>query len=259
MGGSHYVPGSGRAAKRAVIDLGAAAGASRARFVATADFTEFIVKAPSLCREVGPYIPANEMVCAEIAGVLGIPVLPWEFIELPDGDLGFGSLRMTNADFASMSEPIANQIANPELFSSVAVFDLWVCNTDRHAGNLLARRGRDEYTLLANDHSHTLIREHMDPATLADSYSRLGPEAFFRSGELRARVMDCRFLRDTLGAVEAFDEQVLRSIVSSVPVAWMSEDVKSQLSEFLLVRARTIRSIFQGVSSFFPKLAGVAL
>jgi len=261
MGGAPLLYG-GRTAKRIVADLGPApGGVTNSRFMATGDLTEFIVKAGSYCSGIGPYIPANEMVDAELANLVDIPVLPWQFLYLPGGELAWGSLRIDNADFAPMSPGMVGLLADATLFSAVAVFDFWICNTDRHSGNLLCRKNRNVsgYALLPNDHSHALIREHFDPAMLAVTYSTVAPVRFFRSPELRQGVIDCGHLRDTIDRIETIPDNAISMVVAGVPDAWMDQAVQVLLTDFLIARARQIRSLLQPHMVLFPNAAGVVL
>jgi hypothetical protein len=49
--------------------------------------------------------------------------------------------------------------AEPELSTGVIVFDIWVANSDRHAGNLRFQVRREGVRLDVFDHSHALFRE----------------------------------------------------------------------------------------------------
>jgi len=253
---------AGRTIRRAVADLGAApGGVSNARFVATSDWTEYIVKAPTLCAGVGPYIPANELIAAELAVLVDIPVLPWVFIELPSGDLGWGSLRIHTADFARMSPAVAAHLDDSSMFSAIAVFDLWIGNTDRHGGNLLGKRAHvgGGYSLLANDHSHALLREHRVPGDLEGYWNQCGPADFWRCPQLVENVSDCRRLRSTIDSIEAMSDAVIGTVVANVPDDWMSGSVKADLTEVLIRRALRIRSLMQAQMSWFPQTPGVVL
>ena len=63
---------------------------------------------------------------------------------MPEGEIGFGSLRMANREFAK-DEPGDRSATcrTPELFGAIALFDLWLGNTDRHRGNLAGSQGRE--------------------------------------------------------------------------------------------------------------------
>lgn len=252
----------GRTAKRAIVDLGPApGGVSKARYVATRDLSEYIVKAPSFCLAVGPYIPANELIAAELANAADIPVLPWQFIQLPSGDLGWGSLRVDTADFANMGPTIFASLDEPDMISAVAVFDLWIGNTDRHNGNLLGRRNRrgGGYSLLANDHSHALVREMFDPTQLYQHYQSIPMNAYFRSNVLRANVTLCDHFKETLELIESLDESDIRSIVEGVPDNWMSGSIRKAVADFLIGRAQNLRTLLNQALVLFPQMSGVSL
>ena len=108
-----------RAIKKAVVKTGDAQGTSGAIFVATLAGEEYLVKAKSLCDSVGPFIPANELIAIELAEQLGIPVLGWDFVELQDGDVGFGLRRMKNAEFGRLNSKMLGLLAEPDLLSAI--------------------------------------------------------------------------------------------------------------------------------------------
>ena len=255
---------AGRVPRRAVVDLGSApGGATGARFVATADQTEFIVKSPSASARAGPFVAPNELIGVQLAAMLEIPVLPWEFILLPGGELGFGSLRLDSADFAPMSDSIAAQLTNSTEFCAVAVLDLWICNRDRHGGNLLARRNRHNqgggYSMLANEHSHALLHGVADPAQLAATYATVPPAQFFRCSQLLGGVVPCSRLGDTLDLVESLPRETVEGVVAGVPDAWMKQSAREHVARFLTDRARNIRVLMQGCVPLFPSLNGITL
>lgn len=241
------------------MDLGRApGGVTGAIFVATADLTEYIVKAPSLCSQAGPYIPANELIAAELATLVGVPALPWELIGLPSGDTGFGSLRMRDADFTAMTDTVADQVLDQGTFGDIAVFDLWIANTDRHRGNLLARRSHSGgYGLLANDHSHALVRAHMNPLDLSNEYQAIPVTDFFRCQQLRDRVLNNLRLGEVLDRVRDIAEDQVRNVVGGVPPPWLDDDAKQAVSDFLVQRARNIRSMMRTANHLFPNFSGV--
>ena len=249
--------------RRAVAELGpVGSGATGAFYVQTIDGTEYVAKAKSRYVD-GPYVPANELICADLGAGLGFPVLPTELIVVAGGETAFGSLRMANDEFTPMSSATAAKLLEPEYFSMVAVLDLFVCNTDRHPGNLLARKLRNPrgLRLLAVDHSHALSGPGITPADVPAFFAQvdsLAPERYFASHDLREGVYDCQTLRDALGSVEVLHDEIA-GVVASVPSEWLSDQEKEILIKFLQERAPKIRALLQGAQHLFPKLKGAAL
>ncbi|MEX2237920.1 MAG: HipA family kinase [Dehalococcoidia bacterium] len=239
-------------------------GVTGAHFVATNDLTEYICKANSFCPPaVGPYVPANEMIAAQLAGQLEIPVLPWEFLELPGGELAFGSLKLSNAEFGPLTSASASQLVAPTLLEALAVFDLFIANTDRHCKNIVARKaGAGRYQVIANDHSHCLVRGTWDPSNLANVYETIlqqQPSAFFSCQELVSRVRNVAKLRETTSKVESIGRGTLQDIVDGVPDAWMDHQVKATMVGFLEDRATNIRTLLNRVRGVFPNLGGAPI
>ena len=255
-----WVPGSGRDVKVAISDLGHASGASGAVFVLTSDLTEYIVKTRSAAAKLNPYVPANEVICATLADILGLPVLPWEFIRMPEGEIGFGSLRMANREFARMSPGIVPQLQNPELFGAIALFDLWLGNTDRHRGNLLARKARGKYWLLVNDHSHALVHGEALPENLEEVFkTQVRPEDFFRCPELVEGAEVNPVMREKLDAIEGLELTTVEEVVSSVPDDWMRHEDQRRVASFIHGRSREVRALMNDVTDLFPRMKGEVL
>lgn len=250
-------------ARRGQILLAEASGASGGLFIATSDLTQFLVKFPSRCGASGsPHAPANEVIAAELSTLLDVPSLPWEFVTW-QGETGWGSLRMPNAEFSPVTDEVAHALLEPGLFAAIAVFDLLICNTDRHSRNLLGRRSpKGGYQLLANDHSHSLLREGLQPANMANAYERViseEPQRFFRCADLRSGVTLCDMLLGTLARVETIGQRQIEYAVDAAPDEWLAPDDKKAVAAFLLERARNIRPLMQRVQPLFPNLAGVQL
>ena len=256
-----WVPGGGRAVKVAIGELGGASGASHAVFVLTSSLTEYIVKTTSAAARLGPYVPANEVICATFADILDLPVLPWDFIRMPGGEIGFGSLRMPSHQFAMMSPGIVADLENAELFGVIALFDLWLCNTDRHRGNLLARRARGgKYRLLLNDHSHALVHGRASPENLDEVFkNQVRPDRFFRCPELVSGAEANALMRQKLDVIEGLSLTTIEEVVSSLPDDWMTRQDQQRVASFIHRRSREVRSLMNGVTDLFPRMKGEVL
>jgi HipA-like protein len=105
-----------------------------------------------------PYCVANEYVCGRIGQVLGLALPPGAVIEPPVNERGAAWVTLS---FSRKSEalppvdPAAVVAALAELAAGVVVFDLFIGNTDRHAGNLAFLPSRKRLDVF--DHSHALM------------------------------------------------------------------------------------------------------
>ena len=95
--------------------------------------------------------------------------------------------------------------------------------------------------MLANDHSHAIVRGNHDPSQLAVIYEQVAsksPEQFFKCAELRQRVDNCPELLETIDRAERVEEGVIRGVVSEVPPDWMDSTSASAVGDFLVDGAR---------------------
>lgn len=108
-----------------------------------------------------PYEVANEYICAELARQLRLPVPASFVVELPgeESTPAFAALAFNLG--GGRTPPIDPGVAvreEPELCTAVVLFDAWVVNTDRHAGNISFQVARPPHRLNVFDHSHALFR-----------------------------------------------------------------------------------------------------
>jgi len=105
------------------------------------------------------HIVANEYVAAELAKLIRLPLPPsfCAIIKRTD-EKAFCSL---NATLEGARLPAVNPRAavadEPDLCTGVLLFDIWIANPDRHAGNLSYQRARRPHRLTIFDHSHALF------------------------------------------------------------------------------------------------------
>lgn len=102
-----------------------------------------------------PYAIANEFICGQLGRALGLPIPPGFIIE----DNGVPWHVSLDFNLAGQQLPPADPAAlastKPDLAAGIVVFDSWIVNADRHAGNLAF----DQSTQLINlfDHSHAFF------------------------------------------------------------------------------------------------------
>ncbi len=214
----------------------------------------------------------NEWLGAALARHLGICVPDWEAVELlsdsfdpdviqPRGriltlGLCFGSCNVhPMVDFSDQtinlrSKPIFDQITNPEDFIRIAIFDLWIANGDRNSNNynLIMKRGLDELTFFAIDHS--FMFEDLEFPTIhreIDSFqdeigSLFGTEAYRKLlkkiGLQRARNVGTGFLNQ----IDNLTDGVLNGIIDTIPAEWkLSQKERDFIADFLLRRRQGLR------------------
>ncbi|MGH2935987.1 MAG: HipA family kinase [Gaiellaceae bacterium] len=105
-----------------------------------------------------PYCVANEYVCGRIGALLGLPVPPGAVIQPQTVTQGAAWVTL---NFSPKNEPLPPvdpatvAAALPDLAAGIVVFDLFVANTDRHAGNLAFLPSQKRLDVF--DHSHALM------------------------------------------------------------------------------------------------------
>jgi hypothetical protein len=230
-------------------------GATNARYVLAENNTEYLIKGPSLVDI--PTVAANEWIAAELADKLGLPSLDHRFVQLGD-DLFFASTYMHKPSFApAITKDLLRRCRNADRVYAVVVFDAWLCNLDRHAGNLIVRRvkkGEDERRMLLNDHSHLLVSPHIPTLDLLRSRLDSLPGAYVRLPFIRDWIQRPELVRDALKAVESLSNDQITAVVRSTPEPLLAEELREGYAEFLVERRSRLRRVFQRDAAAFPNL-----
>jgi hypothetical protein len=141
-----------------------------------------------------PYCVANEVVCAEIARFLGLPVPPAGVVHSPRGnDLFFASLdfNLTGNALPPLNATKCVQ-ALPDLSTGVLLFDIFIANSDRHGRNLSVDFSTRPPSMNIFDHGHALFGslESQGAARLQKLRDRLGISAGSRTQGNRHCLID---------------------------------------------------------------------
>jgi hypothetical protein len=249
---------------------GSTATASAPRHVIAENMQEYIIKGPSITPG-HPFVAANELISVRLAGVLGLPVLDHAIIELA-GDIYFGSAWMPRTSYyEGFTEVVLSRSVNRDRIYDIVVFDVWLCNKDRHPNNLVARRQGNAvgpgYSpscfIILNDHSHCPVFPG-DPDT--GHPSRL-PAAVTLPIEprnlkipcLADAVTDRSRLSQAIDAAQSISNETLLSIVSSVPDPFLPANQRGNIVRFLTGRRDHLRVLFEDGRGAFRNLGGGAL
>ena len=118
----------------------------------------FHVGVAAVAKTDGPQAPhavANEHICASLARAICLPVPP-VFQIVMDSKIWSASMNFNlsgqNLPPASAKELVA---AFPDLAWGIFLFDVWICNPDRHSGNLSFDQQKKQVQIF--DHSHALF------------------------------------------------------------------------------------------------------
>jgi len=192
------------------------------------DGRDYAVKTPS---DGGGKIPASELFCYELAFRVTIPTPHWAYINLSNGDLGFGSVwegGVKKSSPALIIEILRHRIkvSNLKVFlSRLYAFDLFVNNVDRHWGNYIWREGYDNNLVaLAFDFSracfetgHTGYEAFEPGCNTQESFKLINLTLNYD----RSEAVTCL---DRLAAITAAE---IEEMIRDMPSSWMTPKEKS--------------------------------
>lgn len=248
-------------------------GVSQARFFVCENGDEYILKGKHFSPTM-PHVAANEFIAAEIGGHLGLPILDHRTVSWR-GDLYFGSRMIGATNFLRSTDlKLVQGCLNAERIYNMLVFDVWLCNTDRHEGNIVVRvtkdqSGNDEYRLIFSDHSHCILAPTNDPqhplttisdlASLATSglSSSVCPNMpYIRAKLVTDMVVDVALLRTAIDGVAKMPDHVVRGVLSRVPPDFLPESERRAIENFLLQRRKRLKQVFRDNIQMLAKLSG---
>jgi hypothetical protein len=234
-------------------------GVTDAHYVLAENGEEYIVKGPSLNAGLF-YAAANELVTAQLAELLGLPLLDYRILEM-SGALCFGSSWMAKPSFHPMiTEPLFRLCENQDRVYDIVALDYWILNGDRHQENLIVRNAGQgaaniRYLLMLNDHSHTLM-EGAAPNTLA---ARVNNIPTIRLQFLADAIVDRVNLNIAVGLIENLSTDIIRGVVQGVPNELLPDAEKQDVTDFLLARQGSLRSLFNASRGVLPQWKGADL
>jgi hypothetical protein len=208
------------------------------------------------------YVPANEVICGEIARFLRLPVPMFGLAHT--GVQGHGPLFCSLSFNFSTEDlpPISPEIfarSGPELSAGILAFDALVANTDRHPRNLaMDARPGSAPQFIVYDHSHALFGPKFGRgiARLTELRDRLALNLDGKTGGnshcLAAHITDATlFLRwfDRIRALPGWwIDDVVRGAIDISPL-----EIEAAI-DFLNHRAQNIQLLFRNHARQFPRL-----
>lgn len=125
-----------------------------------------------------PYCMPNELICAEIAQFLRLPVPSFAIVREsdPKAEPWFASLdfNLTSTSLPPI-DPAQCMASLPDLSMGLLLFDILVTNSDRHRGNLAVDMSVTPPRMTIYDHSHAFL-------------GRIGGQAMQRLTDMRDRL-----------------------------------------------------------------------
>ena len=206
-------------------------------------------------RANGAWVCFNEFFAARLATRLDLPIPPFQVVQfqgsLATSEQWFCSERITPG--ANPVPATYGRLVNAEKLAGIAVFDIWLCNTDRSPTNLFAQQvGTNQERLFIIDHGHTLLTSGTLPALAAQDVAN-----FLRCNDLIDAITNVNSLGQAIEAAAAVPELEVIELIQNVPDAWIPDvGALDPLRDFILTRRDRLRSIIEANLQRFPKVHG---
>lgn len=170
------------------------------------------------------YVPASEMFCYEIARDLAIPTPDYQFIQMPSGEIGFGSAWEGGAKIANESYVIGILTGSvsvrgiTEFLSRVYAMDIFVNNVDRHWGNFIFRDSFRSVIALAYDFGRAWYASNpYSFDAFGDCNTRLAISLAVAHGKY-----DPAEALQTLETIENISSDRIEAIFEGMPSEWLA-------------------------------------
>lgn len=238
-------------------------GASQAHYVLAENGQEYLIKGRNFFPQ-HPYVAVDEYVAASLACGLGLPILDYRFVSMA-GELCFASAWMTQGTFyPQLEEHLFRRCANCSCVYMMVAFDVWICNNDRHHGNLLARASTPQQRanpasslqLLLNDHSHCLMSPGEDTGALANKLAAPARTYVSPISFVRDTITDLSLLSSAVDKVEQLNDEWIYLTVRCIPEGLLKPGDRDTIAEFLFERRKRLRDLIEADRACFSKLGG---
>lgn len=212
---------------------------------------------------------ANEIVAWGLAREIGLqhpgPVL------IHDGDtLWLGTKVEASAlppPHPYLSEALLRDCENESDVYRIVIFDIWICNLDRNADNLLATCGAVKrsgsavvgcrmtpHKLWVIDHTEAMLTGGMGFAELNQGAASKSLKSYPWPEFFRHRINDTRSLLKAMNTVLDVKKPTIEQVVATVPRELLKEGSPADWVDFLVERQSKLRGILRTGRAVFPNL-----
>ncbi len=155
----------------------------------------------------------NEYIAFRLGKILAFPLPKIQFLKFGD-ELGIISFNMPESNpwqaFAS-KDNATSLLEDPNVFSKVAVFDLWVKNIDRHDRNLIIQNvAINKYKIYMIDHEHCLYGADNNPPNKDDFGNIIKIENF------KSYVPSIESLTNEVTKISAVSDDEIKGLIDEV-------------------------------------------
>lgn len=207
----------------------------------------------------GPFCVVNELISGEIGHRLRLPVPPFCVVQDNTSQPFFASLDF-NLTGLSLPPVFASDFATnfPQAVGDLLVFDTYICNSDRHAGNLSADYPANRYN--AFDHSHAVLggTHHGVPGL---SRLALAASSLVMDGSIGGNrhclldvLIESQRLVPMIERIEGLEDYFIRDIVDSSAEYGLDTATQSGLFDFLRARRDGLRILINTNRASFTQV-----
>jgi hypothetical protein len=194
-----------------------------------------------------PYVVVNELICADLARALLLPVPPGFLIEHATKP-HYVSLNF-NLSGAGLppADPVALVAAHPHLALGIVLFDVWIANKDRHRSNIAFDTVLNKVMIF--DHSHALYGESGRARLEA-----LGDDLGIASHCVASELTNLGGVASWIERISLVPEFYIRSAVGDAVAVGLPAGEVDFLIDFLLRRREQLLVLLRAKRSAFPKV-----
>jgi hypothetical protein len=207
---------------------------------------------PQSERYMGPLL-GNELLAYQLASRLHLPTARVEAAKI-EGQLGVVSLARPEPQLYKWTQlnrqihrNIPSFILRPDRLLKMLVFDIWICNIDRHGKNLIVYPVGEKYDFYLIDHGLSLLgamrwqgfswdHPHWERVVGYNRNYVRGLSKYIRNYEQ---------LKPYVKEIQHIPYQELETLVDSVPLIMLSSENKKTVKQLLLLRQKKLHTIVQ--------------
>jgi uncharacterized tellurite resistance protein B-like protein len=197
-----------------------------------------------------PLAVVNELICADLARAVRLPIPPSFLVHDKDAKPYHVSLNFhLSGEDLPPADAAAIATDFPELACGVILFDMWVCNSDRHASNIAYDKAMKQVTLF--DHSHAFLHGQQGKTFLENLRSQPAIGGHCLASQIM-KVDGFKTWQDRISAVPEF--YIREAVQQTVGIGTMTADLAIFATDYLLDRRKRLPELIQAHRALFPKV-----
>lgn len=170
---------------------------------------------------------------------------------------------MQNDTYVSLTPDLLARCKNQDLIYSLACFDAWILNGDRHANNFIVRRDgkkqdwHGEIRILPIDHTHALLLPKMSVAQLEEQIEAPLFTPYRQPVILefvKFHLTDWAKMDQGIAKIESISDDAIDTIVNQVPAQLIQRHERESYIRVLKRRRRILRDLFKADQQCLPFL-----